>query len=66
MSNKFSFTEKRRILNTAHKSLHRRKLTAYFEHGQWWVEALMTGHQWSVVETVNGYGFELVKEGEEI
>jgi hypothetical protein len=40
-----------------------------FEHGQWWVTALGTGTQWSVVDaeggaSVDGFDFEIVTEGD--
>lgn len=41
------------------------RLSADFEHGQWWITDLDTGAQWSVVDTSRGYDFEQVTEGEE-
>lgn len=39
----------------------------FFEHGQWWVEDLDTGAQWSVVDARSGgrdyFDFEQVSEG---
>jgi hypothetical protein len=35
-----------------------------FEHGQWWVTELGTGRQWSVVDTSNGFDFEIVSVGD--
>ncbi len=42
----------------------------FYEHGQWWVEDVTTGAQWSVVDAVggravNGFDFEQVTDGEE-
>lgn len=49
----------------------RRRVSADFEHGQWWITDLDTGAQWSVVDAegkraVDGFDFEQVTEGEEI
>ena len=43
-------------------------ITTFFEHGQWWVENLDTGAQWSVNDgnlppTSGGFCFEQVTEG---
>ena len=46
-----------------------RNLVAYdfpFEHDQYWVIHLPSGKTWSVVDTNNGPGFELIEEGEEV
>lgn len=61
---------KKRILAAAHKHFHKRKgITAFFEHGHWWVrvdyypkcDRIAT---YDVVDAegfgaVNGFGFEL-------
>lgn len=39
---------------------------AFFEHGQWWVEHLPSGAQWSVCDSEPGpFCFEQVTEGDE-
>lgn len=63
-------TMERRILKAARASIRRRNLTAWFEHGQWWIEHLPTGAQWSVVDAeggpaVDGFDFEQITEGED-
>lgn len=62
----------RRIVAAAAKILNRPKsnIATHFEHGQWWVEDLTTGAQWSVVDatggaSVDGFDFEQVTEGDE-
>lgn len=45
------------------------RLTAFYEHGQWWVTILAAGCTWSVHEHVDihdeeGLCFELVSSGE--
>jgi hypothetical protein len=60
----------KRILQAAHKALKRHKLTAFFEHGQWWVEHLPSGAQWSVCDASgpscpDGFDFEQVTQGSE-
>jgi hypothetical protein len=42
-------------------------ISADFEHGQWWISALNTGEQWSVVDatgglSIDGFDFEKVSE----
>jgi hypothetical protein len=59
-----------RILKAAHKALKRRNLTTFFEHGQWWVEHLPSGAQWSVCDASgpscpDGFDFEEVTLGSE-
>ena len=60
-----------RVVSVARKVLKRRNLASFFEHGQWWVEHIPSGAQWSVVDAGNreqgpdGFGFEQVTEGEE-
>ena len=56
-----------RVLKSARATLGRRNLSAFFEHGQWWVEHLPTGSQWSVndAEGPGGFCFEQVTQGEE-
>ena len=63
-------TNPRRILRAARAILGRRRLSAHFEHGQWWVTELHTGAQWSVADaegnpSVDGFDFEQVTPGEE-
>lgn len=41
-----------------------------FEHGQWWVNHIFTGAAWAVVDaeggdSVDGFSFEQVSEGDE-
>jgi hypothetical protein len=43
---------------------------AFFEHGQWWVEHLPSGAQWSVCDSYepscpDGFDFELVTQADE-
>ena len=47
-----------------------RNASVVFEHGQWWIENIRTGAQWSVCDaegpgSFNGFSFEQVTEGEE-
>lgn len=47
-----------------------RRTDSFFEHGQWWVQHLDTGAQWSAhdcsgVGEVDGFCFEQVTQGEE-
>ena len=51
------------IINTRNGSV-------FFEHGQWWVENVRTGAQWSVVDCQTAGGvdyldFEQVSEGDQ-
>jgi predicted transcriptional regulator of viral defense system len=60
----------KRILRAARKSLGKRGLLAWFEHGQWWIICNKTGAIWSVVDAeggpaVDGFDFEQVSEGEQ-
>ena len=71
----------KRVLNAFRHSAHRarpgrtgalvvRRITAAFEHGQWWITDLDTGAQWSVNDArggsaVDGFDFEQVSRGEE-
>jgi len=60
----------KRVLKAARKALKRRNLTAFFEHGQWWIEHLPSGAQWSVCDASgpscpNGFDFEQVSQGDE-
>lgn len=61
----------RRVLRAARYRLgKRRRFSADFEHGQWWVTDLRTGAQWSAVDYETGAGvpyfdFEQVSRGEE-
>jgi len=46
----------------------RGRLSADFEHGQWWITNLRTGAQWSAVDaepTPYGFDFEQVTRGDE-
>lgn len=63
-------TSERRILRAARAILGRRPLSAFYEHGQWWIEDRDTGAQWSVVDaeggrSVDGFDFEQVTDGDE-
>jgi len=47
------------------------RLSANYEHGQWWITDFDTGAQWSVVDCWSGavgdyFGFEQVTEGDEL
>lgn len=60
----------KRVLAMARKKLRVRKLSAFFEHGQWWITNLGTGAQYSVVDaegpgTIDGFDLEQVTEGDE-
>lgn len=60
----------RRVLHAARLILRKRNLSAFFEHGQWWVDHWPTGDQWSVVDAeggsaVDGFYFEQVTKAEE-
>jgi hypothetical protein len=51
-------------------SLAHENLSAVFEHGQWWIVCRDCDRQWSVVDasggdSVDGFGFEVVKEGDD-
>lgn len=54
-----------RVLKAARKHFHKRKgISAFFEHGQWWI-GLLDGSQYSVVDaegrgTTDGFDFEMV------
>jgi len=58
-------------IRTAFATLHLpMEFDTDFEHGQWWVTAHTSGRQWSVVDadgpgSVDGFGFEVVTEGDE-
>jgi hypothetical protein len=44
-------------------------LAAWFEHGQWWVENIKSGAQWSVCDAIGantfyGFCFEQVSRGD--
>jgi len=55
----------KRVLRAAHVQLHKRNLTAFFEHGQFWVEHLPSGAQWSVDDCQPGdFCFEQVTQGD--
>ncbi len=61
----------REILTHAQDDDLGERLTADYEHGQWWVTDLDSGAQWSVVdcESVDGdeyFGFEQVSQGDEL
>jgi hypothetical protein len=68
-------TMETRILKAAKKALvnpARRyvEFRTFFEHGQWWVEHLPSGAQWSVCDASgpscpDGFDFELVTQGDE-
>jgi hypothetical protein len=60
----------RRVLREARPRLGMaRRLSADFEHGQWWITDLDSGAQWSVVDCLGPAGdyfdFERVTEGDE-
>ena len=62
----------RRVYHAARTMLGtRRSLRADFEHGQWWITDRTTGAQWSVIDaegaqSVDGFDFERVTEGDEL
>lgn len=54
----------------ARKMLGTRHVSAFFEHGNWWVFNLKTGAQYSVVDaegpnTIDGFDLEQVTDGDE-
>lgn len=60
----------KRVRSAASKHFGRKRFSADFEHGQWWITILGSGAQYSVVDadgpgTVDGFDFEQVTEGEE-
>lgn len=60
----------KRVLKAAHKALKRHNMTAFFEHGQWWIEHLPSGAQWAVNDASGpsypgGFDFEQVTQGDE-
>ena len=60
----------KRVRKAAHTALKRRNLTAFFEHGQWWIEHLPSGAQWAVNDASgpscpDGFDFEQVTQGDE-
>lgn len=66
---------KRRVRSAARAAgiINTRNGSTFFEHGQWWVENIKTGAQWSVcdsegaegIHTFKGFCFEQVTRGEE-
>lgn len=63
-------TMEKRVLKMARKMLGTRNVSAFFEHGQWWVSNLKTGAQYSVVDaegpnTIDGFDLEQVTDGDE-
>lgn len=57
-----------RAFNTKHGMVG--DVNVDFEHGQWWVNHILTGACWSVVDasggsSVDGFDFEQISEGEE-
>lgn len=68
-------TMERRVRSAAQQAgiVTSRTASVFFEHGQWWVENMRTGAQWSVCDseggegiyTFNGFCFEQVSRGEE-
>ena len=60
----------KRILAAAQKSLRRRNLSAFFEHGHWWITHQPSGAQWSVCDASgptcpDGFDFEQVTPGDD-
>jgi hypothetical protein len=69
MSTRYNFDTRaveKKVLRAAHIELRRKNLSAFFEHGQWWIEHRPTGAQWSACDanTASGFVFEQVTEGE--
>lgn len=63
-------TMEKRVLKMARKMLGTRNVSAFFEHGNWWVSNLKTGAQYSVVDaegpnTIDGFDLEQVTDGDE-
>lgn len=56
---------KKKVASAAAAQFGRGKMTPFYEHGQWWVENLRTGAQYSVVDTSRGLDFEQVTQGDE-
>ncbi len=62
-------TSTRKILTDFRRAVsfprgHKPSLQTDFEHGQWWITDRLSGAQWSVHDTQNGFGFEQVSQGE--
>ncbi len=60
----------RSVLASAKVTLgNSRHLIAFFEHGQWWIENLRTGAQWSACDAESAgrkyFDFEQVTQGDE-
>ena len=65
-------TMERRVRSAARKAgiVTSRNASTIFEHGQWWIENVRTGAQWSVSDaegpnTFDGFDFEQVTHGDE-
>ncbi len=59
-------TMEKRVIRAAHVQLRKRNLSAFFEHGQWWIEHRPSGAQWSASDCTPGdFCFEQVTQGEE-
>lgn len=57
------------VLKAARAILRRRNLSAFFEHGQWWIEHRPSGAQWSVCDAEgpsapHGFDLEQVTQGD--
>jgi hypothetical protein len=60
----------KKMLASARATLGKRNLSAFFEHGQWFVEHRPSGAQWSACDAegptvIGGFVFEQVTEGDE-
>ena len=68
-STRNSAAVEKRVLIAARRQLigyRPRSLSAFYEHGQWWIEDRRTGAQWSVHDADPGeFGFEQVTQGDE-
>lgn len=63
-------TMEKRVLAMARKMLGTRNVSAFFEHGQWWVVNVKTGAQYSVVDaegpnTIDGFDLDQISDGDE-
>jgi hypothetical protein len=62
----------RRVRSAARRAglVTSRTASTFFEHGQWWIENIRTGAQWSVCDASgpsapDGFCFEQITQGEE-
>jgi len=63
-------TMQKRILRAYHAHYGNRRVNAFYEHGQWWIDYPRTGAQWSVNDaegpgSAQGFCFERVSQGDD-